>query len=400
MTRSAGCQLSSGLGSSFQTKSLWICSIRRVTRQSSHRLSPSSNSQTCPSGISERRFLRQLGQKINTGIMALPVCMRLLAGSEFTNLRSQRLLNAPSFGEAIREGVWVHPDSSCPLCYGKCNAIMRDIVGRALVIVLLFVCFPSHVAGFIVPVIINPSYGCSSERLQSHVCKEVIEGVSPFIADCNPTESIVCETWVVRIVAARSHVLPTTIFARLSACSVGCVSVSGYSAPSATGLRFTISESYTDDDQLRAALASAVPVRTFVRFERFSSVTDYSEFSVNVTDFVFCSWINPQWATFAASLAAARCKIVSCDDIRGAAVAQDIPVNDFASPLSKASHYKTSKVLSSKIFEIVGASARIVRRHDSTPLKLDYCESSRTAPNRLAVRIIMPRMAGLGNSVP
>lgn len=383
-------QLSSGLGSSFQIRSLLICSILSAIRQSSHLRSPFSNSQTCPSGISAIRFLWQLVQKINTGIMASPVLLVVL---KFAARRSsQRLLNAPPSMDAIGDGMWAHSEATRPLCHGKRNTVMCEVAGRALVVVLLLVCFPSHVAWFVVPVVVDPAYGSSSERLQSHVCKEVIEGVTPSGADCNPTESVVFEAWVARIVAARSHVLPATVFARFPACSVGCVSVSGYSAPSAARACSSVAQRDSHDDQFRATLTSAVPVRAFMRPERLASISKHSELAVDVTSLVFHSGINPQWAAKSASRATARCKVVPCDKIGGTAVAQNTPVGDFSTLLTEASHYKTTKALSSKIFEIVGASVRITRRHDSTPFQLDYCESRAWSTTTSSARFILAKI--------
>jgi len=211
------CQLSSGLGSSFQTSSLWICSIRRVTRQSSHRLSPFSNSQTCPSGISARRFFRQRGQYMNTWIMVLPVCMVLLVRLKFAlRRRSQRLLNAPPAMNAIGHGVRAHSKALRPLSHGKRNAIIREVVGCTFVVVLLVACFPTAIAFFVVSIIIRPSNGGFRKRLRSHILKKVLEGFQPACADSDSSQTIMLELFVVRMAATRLHLQPACVFWRYS----------------------------------------------------------------------------------------------------------------------------------------------------------------------------------------
>jgi len=299
------CQLSSGLGSSFQTRSLWICSIRRAIRQSSHRLSPSSNSQACPSGISARRFLRQLGQKMNTGIMALPVFMMLFVGVEFAlRRRSQSLFDAPPAMDSIGEGVRVHSEAPSPLSNCQCQSFVNKVVGCALVVVLLLRRFPTAIAFFVVAIIVSPSYRGSFEWSRPHILKEVLEGLQPAVANSNAAVAVVSEPRVIRIAASCLHILPATVLRRLAIGSVGCVSMSSVSAPCAARLGSTIAECDTHDDQFSAALTSAVPIRTTVRLKRFASVAKNSELSVDVPSFIFHSWINSQRTTLATAFAA------------------------------------------------------------------------------------------------
>jgi hypothetical protein len=343
--------------------------MRRVTRQSSHLLFPSSKSQTCPSGISARRFLRQSGQYMNTCIMVLSFYGKsLFVWIKFVHRRCcQCFLDAPPFGKSLREGVRMHSDSPRPLGNCERNSIMREVVGRALVVVLLLVSLPSHVTGLIVSVIIDPAYRCFRKRLGSHVLKEVLEGFQPSDADGDLTGSVILEQLVVRFVASRLHVLPASVLSRPATCGIGCVTMSSYSASSTTGTSCAITKSYANNDQFNAALTTTIPVRTLVRFKRFPSVTKNSELSVDISSLVFHSRVDSQRTSKSATTATAGCKVVPSDEVCRAAITQDVPVQNLSATFTHTGNDETAKSLPSEIFEIVGASDRMTRRHDSTP---------------------------------
>lgn len=304
---------------------------------------------------------------------------------KFTIIFCQRFLYAPAFREPTEKSVGVHADSPRPLGHGKRNAIMCEVMGRTLVVCLLLLCLPAAVVRFVVSVVVDPPYGSSIERFAPHVCEEVLEGFQPSGADGYLARAVMLEQCMVRVVASRLHVLPASVFASFPICRVGCVSVGGHSAPCAARACVAAAKRYSHYDQFCAAFTSTVPVRTFVALEGFASVSKDSEFSVDVTSLVFHPGVNPQWAAFTASLATARSEVVPCDEVCIATVAQDIPVDDLAASLANSSHYKTAKAMTSKIFEIVGASDRIVRRHSSTPVKLDCdIEPGRSTTTALA----------------
>lgn len=81
----------------------------------------------------------------------------------------------------------------------------------APVSVLLGLCGPSTVAGFVVPVIVD-AVECPAERPWSHVREEVLERVHPSLTDGDSAASVVLPVPGVRISAALAHGGPTVKF--------------------------------------------------------------------------------------------------------------------------------------------------------------------------------------------
>lgn len=348
------------------------------------------------------------------------------------------LTNSPTLFQPIADRAMGHSKPPRPTADAKSCVAMRKH-NRALAIVRLFlrcsppaICWPAILNAFlavatrIVAFAVNAIYRVNVARLFTHVIQEVDERLSPPFANCYAVAAINFPASLAGVVASRMHLLPRTVFGRhfplasrparpgTMAAAGNLVSLPKNSSADSGGIpalaathpvqfsplafrtkfydcQFTVNVPdficgiYTsarigysgpkvsaEHHGFRATLASTVP--SCAAFA--CSATGNSPLSVLLPSLVLHPGVYSQWTTKAASLAATRREVIPCDKVSGAAVAQDAPVEDLTPSLAKSGHDETSVTLPSKIFEIVGASDRITRRHDSTPRKLDYCESS------------------------
>lgn len=85
---------------------------------------------------------------------------------------------------------------------------------RAAVQALLRTCRPAHVAGFVIPIVVDAVDRMLRRWPPPDMREKRGEGFSPFSADGNPAPAVVRESLVLRVVAAFSHALPTQVFSR------------------------------------------------------------------------------------------------------------------------------------------------------------------------------------------
>lgn len=93
---------------------------------------------------------------------------------------------------------------------------MRDtasLFARPLIIRLCFPIGPSTVLSRIRAVVVNAIKG-EVFRTLAHVRKELTEVMTPFVADENPSASVIAVGGVTRVVAATVHQTPSVVFAR------------------------------------------------------------------------------------------------------------------------------------------------------------------------------------------
>lgn len=335
------------------------------------------------------------------------------------------LLNSPALLQSIADCAMGYSESFRPAADAK-GYIAMCKHDRSLAIVRLFLrsCptavrrpTVSHtlfaVAARIVAFSVNTIYRMNIVWLFPHIVQEVEERLSPPFTNRYSIASIHFVAVLAWVIASSMHLPPGSIFG----CHLALASISASTCTmAATGHLVTAPKYRSADHNGLAALAATYPVqfppfifRTEFHDRQFavnapgfirgiyasarpgysrpkipseqlglcaaltstvppcatfaSSSTENSPFPIDVPSLVFHPGINPQRAAFTASRATARRKIVACDEIGGTAVAQDTPVNDLAASLAKICHYETAKSLPSKIFEIVGASDRITRRH-------------------------------------
>lgn len=343
------------------------------------------------------------------------------------------LLHSPTLLESHCDSSMRHSDSSTPFPKPTSYAVMCQQPGFAGILSLFHRGCPfavrrpaiceafRTVSARIVPVVIYSLDGCLWKRLRSHVSHKADER-APSLAEGYPTPAV---SVVTAVAAAMFHVLPRLVFWGLvplasRAARSRAITTTGHlvaptkdrpadndglaaltatypvqlppiahrtefhdcqlsiDAPNFIGgiyasARICYSGAKISAEQHRLGATLALTVPLCAAFA--SSATDNSPLSIDIPSLVFHSWVDPQWAAKSAAFATARCKVVPSDKVSHAAVAQDAPVGDLTPLLSEACYHKTAESLPSEIFEIVGASDRITRRHDSTPIKLDYCES-------------------------
>ena len=131
------------------------------------------------------------------------------------------------------------------------------------IVILLGICSPSAVSGFIVPIVVDAVQE-HAFRAASHVGQEVSE-ISPPVAYRYPTPSPICPFFVVRIGTSLNHVCPRIVF--------GGSSVSWripmfpvlfpLKASTTFGFVFLIgSKIVREEDFLRPAVTATKPART------------------------------------------------------------------------------------------------------------------------------------------
>lgn len=225
----------------------------------------------------------------------------------------------------------------------------------------------------IISVVINSLYAVFFGGLLSHVCKKLRKRVTPVLAYTYPASTMPVVSSVVRVVAPSPHFLPGRILRRLISASSACTMATAR----LNRLPFEISTSH---GRRISALTDAIPAR--VARLGFSSKLDHCELVVLTANFVR--------AVFAASarLDVSRPKGTSAKDLLSAALAAAQPVRASLAPeigTSVADSHKFAESLSSDVFDVRASDSRIIRRHSSTPRKLDCdIEPERSTTTALA----------------
>ena len=228
---------------------------------------------------------------MNTGIMVLPNVLELLV-----RLGRKRFIEWPTAIEAEKQIVPVDADSSRPLGYRKRFSVVGNVTGRALVVVLLFLCFPSAVFGEIPERIVNSSYGRPLKWPRPHVLVEGKERLQPAITNGDTSPAVVFVVGVPWIVAALLHAAPNAILRRCST-----LSILAFSPASARLDALTVpsTEVATGNQGGIATFAVAEPMSGFVACGGTTNILQNRQFSEDVPLFVFDVGI--QWSRIALS---------------------------------------------------------------------------------------------------
>lgn len=168
--------------------------------------------------------------------------------------RSQNsALNAPAFSDAIPDKISGPSHPLCPLISRKSFTSKGQPARLLGVLGLLAWRGPSTVTRFVVAVVVHSLDRMLGAWSWSHVSVKRRKGFAPFIANSNPSSSVVLVALVLRIAASTLQPLPRLISRRPRAKTVFCAL--GGTAPARTGPpRFEVLDS---DGFAFAAIAQA-----------------------------------------------------------------------------------------------------------------------------------------------
>jgi hypothetical protein len=131
--------------------------------------------------------------------------LSLLRSEEGVSLR-------PSIKETVADSVCRDAQYLGPLGNRSRHTVNADGSVRSLVPGLRGPSSPSAVAGFVVPVDVDPIDRVFRGRPGPHVGEECLVGFKPTLAHGDPTATVVVKLWVGGPVAPRLHVLPRSVF--------------------------------------------------------------------------------------------------------------------------------------------------------------------------------------------
>lgn len=211
----------------------------------------------------------------------------------------------------------------------------------------------------IIPVVVDPLNAVFSGRFLPNVCHEIDERVSPLMTHLNRSLPVTMVVLIVRVVAASFHLLPRRILGRFAHATSTC-------SVASARLSRTLSKIPTSYCSLIPTLAKALPAG--IARLGFSRKLNYCELAVNVANFVR--------SLFAATAGTNSSIAQSTPAHNGffSAFAAAVPACTFQSleiATSVTQNGKLSVSIASLIFDVRPQLARIVRRHSSTPDKLD-----------------------------
>lgn len=200
---------------------------------------------------------------------------------------SKCFFDGPAASKASKEEVSMYSESSRPVCNRQRQSVVREVSRCAFIVRLLLGCLPATVIRLVIAIVINASDRVFLSRLCSHVIEEVRKGFQPSRANSYSSPAIVGKRWVVVFVATKPHLLPASVFARSSGCVFGCMPMSPVSASRTARSASPEPERDSSNDRFSSALTSAEPVRAFVGLKGVTSIADNCELSVDVTCLVF-----------------------------------------------------------------------------------------------------------------
>lgn len=138
------------------------------------------------------------------------------SSTDFSNRSRQRALWRPSIPkDALTKAFMIYPCYLRPFSYRMSHAIVSDCVGTSPVICLFGFGRPTAIFRAIVAIVINPINRVIRRGAESHICKEVLKGVTPALANRDASSSIPFVSNAIRVLAARLHALPGMVFSRV-----------------------------------------------------------------------------------------------------------------------------------------------------------------------------------------
>jgi len=279
----------------------------------------------------------------------------------------------PPFSKSRSESAMRYSELARPLSEAVSFSVVGQHSGFTGVLRLLFLGCPAAVALFVVAVARNPINRCFWEWLWSHVVKEVDKRIKPSLAYGNAFPAIKMIVWIVWTVAASLHFFPGCVLSRIAhSPSVRTMAT--------TRLNRLPSEISTSHGRRISALTYTLPAR--IARLGVASKLDHCELAVLAANFVRAVF------TASAGLNVSRPNGTAVKNLLDSAFTAKQPVRSvLATKFGTGVAYRDeiAEWLSSDVFDVGRQLDRIIRRHSSTPRKLDCdIEPERSTTTALA----------------
>lgn len=125
----------------------------------------------------------------------------------------QRLANRPLvMQQAPAQGASLQADAARPLAQRVALAVVRQDAIRPLIVALLQLRRPAHVARFVVAVVIDAVERVAERWTRADIGVENFERIAPALAHADAASAVGLIGWIIRIVAALSHAAPCRVF--------------------------------------------------------------------------------------------------------------------------------------------------------------------------------------------
>lgn len=133
-------------------------------------------------------------------------------------------------------------------------------LGDTTIINLVFPRIPKTVIGGIAQLVIGAFERQLGARFQSHVRKEILEAISPSIADCNPSAAVIFVGRMIRVFASLFHVVPCGIFRSSMRVAVSFTALAQeFFLETAAGMSISSTEMLSADNSFISAITFAAP---------------------------------------------------------------------------------------------------------------------------------------------
>lgn len=161
-------------------------------------------------------LLNELGLRFVGALSSVAVVTRML---------SNRPFRTPPRVKSGVYGILANPGNFFGLCNSNHFAINRNKYIGALVAILELARHPLAILLAVWSVIVDAVY-CVAFRAIAHVAEKSLKGIAPFLADGNPSASVVWIVRALRLVASAAHISPKPVFG----CSVHAMSAVDHAA--------------------------------------------------------------------------------------------------------------------------------------------------------------------------
>lgn len=271
----------------------------------------------------------------------------------------KHLFERPPLGQSRSEGAMRDAEPPRPFSQAVSFSVVCKLPCFARVLRLFRFRSPATVALFVVAVTIDSVNRSFRKWLRPHVLKEVDKGIEPPLADRDALSAIEVIIRVACLVASPLHFLPRRVFGRFAHAFGAC-------AMAATRLSGFFSEFGTSHGSSFATLAAAQPSR--IAALSVACKLQHDQLVVHIANFVHALLAAPtRLNAFIAQCTSSNYVLVS-------AFASAVPVRareglEFAASVIK--NGQLSVDIARLIFDAGRNLDRIIRRHDSTPIKLD-----------------------------
>lgn len=168
----------------------------------------------------------------------------------------QHSIDRPPSAEPQLKGASADAEQACPLGQGVRFAVVGQLSVCALVVCLIDVRGPAHVARLVAAIVVDAIERVFGRGTRSHIAKERRERGAPFIVDADAAAAVVLVLFVALTMTSGLHSTPDFILRGVCA-AVGCQGSSRalwFHAPA--GLAFSLVQGIDADRSFRAAFAT------------------------------------------------------------------------------------------------------------------------------------------------